>query len=438
MVNNAKLKSYLQELAQSTSQFYQENLAPEQLNQYPEQIRFIGLMRLDPKVRKNPLFTRCVGLMDKDPRFTALEGKLVGTSDSASIVQSNESVILSFLQQLYVRNPTYDQAIFDKFYFAFEELFYRETFRIRDLSRLNNFNSTSNLIELGEGIQIRKDPLQRVINTTSEAMKSWAFPEHYLSDYVIERLYERKKIIMDSKRQSNEEVDKGQRLLNENNDHARGLPKTLELFDLVISALRTLKSSAVFRDFNTSSELLSFHPMPTTGTSYTMPLSRTILSGEQCLMEESDIPELKKIFRFLNTEKDSRFNVAQRRLSLGSERASLEDRLLDYIIGLEALYLPDGNQELVFRLSLRASLLLCSEPAQRKATYYFLKNIYETRSKIVHGSKYDLVKTEIDELEKLLRKSLKLWLEDKTQFSTNQYSNTGKLINEGLLSTIFF
>ena len=293
-------------------------------------------------------------------------------------------------------------------------MFYSDTLRFRDTSRLNNFHYDSSLIELGHGINIRKAPIQHVTYKESERMRSWAYAAPHISDFTIERLYERGKIIRDTK--GDFKPKKG--------DSEQGLPKTNALFDFAISAFRILKPSAIFRDAEISSEVLTFHPMLV--TSMTRPLSETIVQGEKCVIEEKDIPELKNIFTFLIAENDSRFNVAQRRLRLGNERSRLEDRLIDYMIGLEALYLPDGNQELTFRLSLRTAFLLCTDPNERKEAYNFVKEMYDTRSKIVHGKKYNLTKDEGEKLEELLRKSLKLWLIDKRKFS------------EGTLSNVFF
>ena len=64
--------------------------------------------------------------------------------------------------------------------------------------------------------------------------------------------------------------------------------------------------------------------------------------------------------------------------------------------------------------------------------------MYKIRSKIVHGDKPKLDKDEIDKLEEILRESIKLWIKDNTKFSTDQHSNSGKLISEGVLSNIFF
>ena len=181
---------------------------------------------------------------------------------------------------------------------------------------------------------------------------------------------------------------------------------------------------------------MTFHPHG--GTSTSIPFFEKTVIGEKCVIEEKEISELKTILEFLINEKDSQFIVAQRRLSLGRERKELEDRLIDYMIGLEALYLPDGNQELSFRLSLRMAFLLRTDPSDRKEMYSFAREMYKTRSNIVHGNKYDLNVGEISKLEELLRESVKLWIKDKNNFSTNKDPDSGKLKSEGKLDNLFF
>ncbi len=411
MVSNTELESCLQELAKSALNLYYTSLTPEKLKQYDEHVRAFQLMALDSNVKENPMFAECIDLMEKDEHIKALNGKLVGTYNSSSIIQDNTFTILSFLRQLYINNPIYNKDVFDQAYLSFEELFSCDFLRFKDTSRLNNFNYVSSLIELGHGINIKKNPITRVIYTKSERMESWTYAKPYISDFIIERLYKREKLIKDTKGDFKPEKD----------DSEQGFPKTIELFDLVISAIRILRPSAVCRDSTISSEMLTFHPMP--NTSSTRPLSETIVQGEICKIEEKDVPELKNIFTFLVTENDGRFKVAQRRLSLGMERISLEDRLIDYMIGLETLYLPDGNAELTFRLSLRIAFLLYADPNERKEAFKYIKDMYNTRSTIVHGKKYNLTKDEISKLEELLRKSLKLWINDNTNFSEDKLSS---------------
>lgn len=358
----------------------------------------------------------------QDDKIKALQGKLVGTYSGSSSVPDEETCILSFLKQVYLASRKYDPIIFDKEYQSFENLFYSEHLVFKDTANLYNFSFNKNELELEHEISIRK--AEKQINQEPEYLDSKHNPYSFFtkSSYVIERNYKKKKIVGAD---TNINAAKSSSELSETND----------LFDLVINSLRILKSSAVYRDHRIKTEQITFHPFGHTITR-SLVFENTVL-GEECKIKTTDVALLCEIFDFLCTENDSRFKVALRRLSLGIERENLEDKLIDYMIGLEALYLPDGNAELSFRLSVRAAFLLSSK-IKRKNTYNFLKKMYNVRSSIVHGNKYELNIEDIKKLEELLRKSVILWIKDKNNFSITEKTKSGKVKHEGKLNTILF
>jgi len=423
MIRNKKLKRYLQSLVQSAFSIYRENTPSEE--KFRNNLLHINIetSKLDPKVIEIKEYSTCVDLMRKDENIKALQGELVGTNAGSSIVENEEKCILSFIKQLYTKNSEYTQIIFDQQYLSFEELFYSDNLRFEDSVRLHNFQFSGNEIELAQELNIKKET---TLNSPQED-----FTEHFhrpyisisRSNFTIERVYSRKKIVGTKSKKDNEKV-------------LKELAETGELFDLVIIALRILKSSAVYRDNKIETRSITFQPQ--SGITTRAPFFENIVIGEECNVEEEDIDNLKKIFVFLVNNRNSRFIVAQRRLSLGIERKGLEDRIIDYMVGLEALYLPDGNQELSFRLSLRVAFILFSDSSIRKENYYFLKEMYKIRSNIVHGSNYNLNEEQVKKVEDLLRRSLKLWIKDKNNFSVNKFSNSGIIKSEGKLENIFF
>lgn len=79
---------------------------------------------------------------------------------------------------------------------------------------------------------------------------------------------------------------------------------------------------------------------------------------------------------------------AVRRIGNAVERYAPDDpeRVLEYAVALEAIYLNDGAKtEVSYRLCLRASRLLEREFVQRKLVFKILKDMYGFRSKIAHG-----------------------------------------------------
>jgi len=292
---------------------------------------------------------------------------------------------------------------------------------LKDTATLHNFSFSKNELKLGHGITIRKTKKTIQEQEYLENKHNWHL-SLTKSLYVLERNYEEKKIIG-----ADTNIDTANRVSK--------LSETSDLFDQVINSLRLLKPSAVYRNHRIKTEYITFHPFRS--TIIRSPIFENTVLGEECKIKKTDVALLCEIFDFLCNENDSRFKIASRRLSLGIERKNLEDKLIDYMIGLEALYLPDGNAELSFRLSVRVAFLLSSK-IERKNTYEFLRKIYDVRSSIVHGNKYELNIEDIRRLEELLRKSVILWIKDKNNFSITEKTNSGKVKKEGKLSTILF
>jgi len=131
--------------------------------------------------------------------------------------------------------------------------------------------------------------------------------------------------------------------------------------------------------------------------------------------------------------------ICMRRFNAASDRVSLEDAVVDYIIAAEALFLrdvgsPDDRGELGYRLALRAGVLLEGGDRSRRNTVQFMRRAYDLRSVIAHGgpppSVVKIAGDEVtisrfvDELGSLMRaaltKAVGLYVTDPT-FGTAEY-----------------
>lgn len=75
-----------------------------------------------------------------------------------------------------------------------------------------------------------------------------------------------------------------------------------------------------------------------------------------------------------------------RRLVDGLSRTRLDDKIVDYAIGLEALLLTASEQnELSYRLALRGATVLGEEGEDKHEAFQNIKDFYKARSTIVHG-----------------------------------------------------
>lgn len=80
-------------------------------------------------------------------------------------------------------------------------------------------------------------------------------------------------------------------------------------------------------------------------------------------------------------------DVAVRRYSYGCERHRTEDKIIDFMIAAEALYLSDvGDKgELSYRLSHRAAFFHSPEAAMRRKVFHHMREAYKLRSAVAHG-----------------------------------------------------
>ncbi len=79
--------------------------------------------------------------------------------------------------------------------------------------------------------------------------------------------------------------------------------------------------------------------------------------------------------------------LALRRLDDSNSRDRPEDRLIDYWVALETLFLHDVRQELGFRAALRIARYLGPDPEARQLVFELVKTSYDLRSTVVHGGR---------------------------------------------------
>jgi hypothetical protein len=132
-------------------------------------------------------------------------------------------------------------------------------------------------------------------------------------------------------------------------------------------------------------------------------------------LSAEDISRAREIFpRYEATKSDRQFAFVLRRFQTAYERRTDEDRLIDYWIGLEALFSaePGIQGELTYRLSLRLARYLREALEGRRDIRKRARDSYRLRSRIVHGdpSPPDLGDT-TRETEQLLREALVRWID---------------------------
>jgi hypothetical protein len=159
----------------------------------------------------------------------------------------------------------------------------------------------------------------------------------------------------------------------------------------VILALRTFKEGPVGHDQIHFFPIM-YSPIQTTCVGVA---DEYVPSGTYELRQE-EIDAFKKHASLIADVTDEAMLIGCNRLADTGVRVRPQDRLLDAVIGMEALLLAgasDGKSELSFRFALNYAMLFPVE--KREAAFRLAKDLYSMRSSVAHGSHIDEGKLKI-------------------------------------------
>lgn len=306
---------------------------------------------------------------------------------------------------------SFQKNIFDQVYGKMEDYFYREVLEYRYLSLIENFQMESGKIELAPKFSIiriskedREEILSELITYPLIDLPASAFLDN---QYAFKLFIEAPKVFGDVPANAQTEF------LDKN---------PTKKFDEACSALRLFKKGQILHKIICSKPKY-WQPFDY-GTSFSYSYGRSF-PGAQYVLSNKEIPnflEVWKLYQRTRQLKRKKVEIAIHRFDFSYEKQTLEDKLIEYIIGFEALLLPNVNQELGYRSALRGSTLLGEDPNGRKRTYLELKKGYDVRCDIVHEGLtkmtvkigleeihlYELVNRVEDHLRSTIRKFLVL------------------------------
>lgn len=372
------------------------------------------LHRLSDQV-KNILLAekQCVDLMNADEIVKLHIGSLVGTSMHCRRFDLAEDYLLYFIQSYYFetrflgKEKSFEEALNE-----FINFFYNKSISILKKCVLHNFDFEGNNIELEPEIQIRKiTEEERIEYNLPKKEELGKFPyerrktdDFNLSDFLIE-----------ARVQGQKHIYQKERVLptHDNDEDLNSI-----LYDITTS-LRILKSTSTYCDNEIRTSITSFCPGQG-GDFMNASFFNSYTPGGISKLSIEEANKLKGIYLQYKVS-SNRFKIAASRLCYGMERKRIEDRIIDYCIGLEAAYLPGISDELGFRLALRCGLMLNSyQNSNTKEIYQFIKKMYNVRGAIVHGETRDqdkLTHENCNKLENILRATLNLWLFNKEKYT---------------------
>lgn len=308
-----------------------------------------------------------------------------------------------------VNNPFhFNSDIFDSVYDEVESYFYSKTVVRKSFCLLLGFDSEVQEIELGHGLRIRnvsKDEILELWRRSNWFRGLIEFSPIFRFTplkYVLELSIEAPKIAKD-KRMEPKFAD----------------PK----FQKVLSALRLFKKGWVDYLFTWERVVSSL----SAATTYSMKHSKALLTdgrpvGISYKLSKVEAEDFREYFKRISKKMDYS-EIALKRFNETYQRIDLEDKLVDYMISFESLYLSGEEKlEMAYKLAHRVSLLLRKEEVKRKETFLEMKKAYSLRSRIVHGRKIKSIKIPklekeytvsefVQKIEEYLRSSIRLFLE---------------------------
>lgn len=161
---------------------------------------------------------------------------------------------------------------------------------------------------------------------------------------------------------------------------------------------------------------------------------RTIIEKYISFTRLYDIPYLKSPIPYLKSPKmlnniDFRSSLALhlylKRSVENNNNFIIFDKLIDYTIALESLYLERRDEEKRGNLSRRIAILLCKDESEKDKISRDIKEFYDIRSDLVHASLIDskgdkFLRQNIYNYENILRKSILAFLDLNLLYKTKR------------------
>lgn len=156
-----------------------------------------------------------------------------------------------------------------------------------------------------------------------------------------------------------------------------------ELVDRLVGLLRLITDRSVYSPFFEQSTVTVLGSNRSLGWK---PL--TYLPDQRGVVDERVGKQFVALWHKISkSQVPPELQVALRRWNSSFERATEEDRLIDYWIAFESLFLDSSEDELSFRVSLRIAAFLGGTGEERLEIYEAMRESYGARSKIVHGKR---------------------------------------------------
>lgn len=351
------------------------------LSKYPYNISYLYN---ENKYRIESLkeFQKCKKLMEKDSVIKKHLNKMVGSIDLTR--DFTGEYCLKLLILLVIRSSQsfeFSKKVFEKSFLDMEKFFYSDKIHYYHLVLIENFHCDKEKIILQPNIKIIRMPKWGLLNLCYIIRDSWEFKvleNIRLSEHAIQMEYEENKVINDI----------GTTKIFADPYSKRRI-KSKNISNIVISALRTFKTGTIRLGIEAPAEFLKWQPIA--DQRYELPDYLPLL-GKKYTLNRNEIPRFQKFFRKFSYmyETNETFRVCINRFNYANDIDLYStDKLIDYMIAFESLYLND-NLELGYKLSVRVACFLGRDKKEKEQIFKEIKKAYDIRSRMVHGRTFNI------------------------------------------------
>lgn len=323
-----------------------------------------------------PEYSACVTALLADPKIKSQLWTMVGSAGLRTR-SSDASALMSRLVHLGLPRGTYtfNHEYFDAAYQTFEQAFYDEYLKYDVIAPLHNILITTSL-RLSEEFEISPltddelDPARFPNTSPRSEFHVWGDPCAIRSTFRIRKIVG-----------NNVEINRSDDAADQ-----KRFEETTVRVDEVVNALRLFGADTVYYIaiiFRTPEWLFSDERV--FRTRMHAPVSLTYEQDESWLLEFS------KFWQLLQSDhirKRKALVHAIRRFGYALERPFNEDRLVDFIIVCESLFLGDSPAQRNHSntLAQRVAYLLSNNAAGRTNVFQNIKQAYKFRNAVVHAS----------------------------------------------------
>lgn len=357
--------------------------------------RIIFISQLETKFSKIPEHDEAIKLMKSDPMLSKHLEVLVGNYLSKGRMEA-QTILHKLVEEslrTYSEKNTFDKVSFDELYNDFESFFYTDKIKMSYKILISNFTSETP-IKIDDNLLIRPMTTRERDFFSDYRMTGLLSSQYHFLTHVIEHIDYQEKLIGDATPKI--PVD---------------IRREYEVVEKILSALRLFKKGKIVSGIFMTQAVSIIHNM---GTSYSERGQRNYITSPKYTLNSKEISDFIKFWKLIV---DSRYHqsksvsIAIRRFNYAYDREKNEDEIIDYLIAFEALLFKSETQELSEKLSRRVARLLENDFDSRKRLSKIIKDFYNKRSKIVHGVETEITPEYVDEIQEVLRKSIKKILE---------------------------